>query len=275
MKRVVQHGLAGLALISGGLAFTAACQHNDSSLFVQNVLYPTPVASGQSCIYTNNPDQSVLSSGALDVTLTQEYVAEFLVGNQLVAQENSQNLMTETSTINIEGAIVTVTDAAGNQLDFFKSLTSGTVYPSTGSTPGYAALSATIISQKATNLVAGTGNGNLPSGSTITVVSYVKFYGHTLGGTYIESNNFEFPVDLCAGCLINYSGSSLSECNGIALKQPNCLGSSSTSTSLPVPCAIGQDFSIPCSACSGSAVCRGEYPDGLPQACLSLDGGTD
>jgi hypothetical protein len=272
MKRVVRHGLAGLTLVSGGLAFTAACQHNDSSLFVQNVLYPTPVASGQTCTYTNNPDQTFLTTGSLDVTLQSQYSAWFLLGNQLVAQANSQDLMTETSTVNIEGAIVTDTDAAGNQLDYFKSLTSGTVYPSTGTTPGYAAISATILSEKAASAIAGANNSNLPTrNTTIVAVAYVKFYGHTLGGTYIESNNFEFPVSLCAGCLINFA--SLAECNGVALAQPNCLGATTTSSSLPVPCVPGQDTYIQCNECSSSA-CQGAYADmALPAGCV--DAGTD
>ena len=114
MKRVLGHCLAGLTLMSGGIALIAACQHNDSSLFVSNVLYPTPVSQGQQCLFTADPNQPVLSVGALDLGFSSTYYAHFLLGNQLVAQANSQNLKTETSIINIEGAIVKVTDAAGN-----------------------------------------------------------------------------------------------------------------------------------------------------------------
>ncbi len=276
MKRVLGHCLAGLSLISGGIALMSACAHNDSSLFVQDVLYPTPVSAGQGCIFTADPNQSYLPRGTLDVDFRTQYDAVFLIGDQMVAQANGQQLQTETSTVDIQGAIVRDTDAAGNTLDSFTSLTSGTVYPSTGTIPGYLSTSATIASQKAVNaLVAQKGSG-LSSGGSSTLVTYVKFYGYTLGGNYIESNDFEFPIDICAGCLLGFSGSEVTECcvNGtcVAPKTPNCLSPSSNAGSLPQPCRLGQDTSIDCSQCQDHAVCRGAYSaGGVPALCE--DGG--
>jgi hypothetical protein len=270
MKRVLGHCLAGLSLICGGIALTSACAHNDASLFVQDVLYPTPVAAGQSCVYTADPNQTYLPRGTLDVAFGHlQYDAFFLIGNQLVSQANSQDLKTETSTINIEGAIVRVTDAPGNQLDSFTSLTSGTVYPSTGTVPGYASISATVASQKAVNAILSQKAADLAQGGTTAIVSYVKFFGHTLGGTYIESNSFEYPIDVCQDCLISFAQSEATQCNGIVVKGPNCLSQSSTATSLPVPCVLGQDTVIDCSQCQEFTACRGAYPSGPPASCLS------
>lgn len=269
MRLAWGHGLAGLALAAGGIAVFAACQHNDSSFFVKNVLYPTPAAAGQSCSFTSDPSQAFISNGVLDIGLTTEYGAEFLLGNQLISQSNSQQLKTETSIITVQKAVVRVTDAAGNQLDTFTSLTSGTVYQASGSVPGYAPIGAIIVSQKAAHAAAGL----IPaSGGTATIVTYTKFEGQTLGGDSIESDEFEFPIQVCSGCLVSFAGESASSCNGISLKTPNCLGAqlgTATSSSLATPCSLGQDTPVSCAACAGMfSVCDGQYPgNSIPAAC--------
>jgi hypothetical protein len=285
MKRVLGHCLAGLTLLCGGVAVMSACAHDDSSLFVQNALYPTPVSVGQSCVYTADPNQTFLPSGELDLAFASEYSAWFLIGDQMVAQANGQQLETETSTVDIQGAIVVDTDAAGNQLDSFRSVTSGTVYPSSGTVPGYVSTSATIASQKAVSALASEEASNIEGGGYTTLITYVKFYGYTLGGTYIESNNFEFPITVCNGkfnpnCLIDFSQSEVTSCcvNGTcatpAPMRPNCLGASSTAASLPVPCIRGQDTKVQCSQCQDNPACSGAYATTAPPSLCLMDGGT-
>jgi hypothetical protein len=284
MKRVLGPCLAGLALLGAGIGLMSACQNNDSSMFVQNVLFPTPVAAGQSCVYTNDPTQDTLPSGKLDVALAPQYTAWYLVGNQLVSQSNSQDLKTETSIINVEGADVTVTDAAGNQLDYYQSDTSGTIYPSSGTTPGYGAFEITAASEKAVQAIVAESKDVLDGCGTTTLISYATFFGHTLGGTYITSNKFEFPITVCAttaGCGECLVGFNLSERGGLCVnpttlvsapyKLPNCLSPSSTAMSLPIPCVTGQDTPIDCSQCQTDTPCLGAYPDG-PPACENTGG---
>ena len=150
MKRVWGHVLAGVTLVGVGAILVAACKHNDSTLFVQDVLSPPLVTQGQTCIFTADPTQPTISSGVLDYGLRTEYDANFLVGNQAVAKVNSQNLQTETDIITIQGAIVRITDAAGNQLANYTRLAASTVYPSTGTTPGYAPVTGVTIVDSAT-----------------------------------------------------------------------------------------------------------------------------
>jgi hypothetical protein len=250
MNRVLGRCLAGLAVVTGALSLAAGCVHDDSSLFIQNVIFPQPQGAGTECTFTANPTQLFLSRGTLDTAFRSEYDAEFLLANQLVTRSNPNQVETETSNINIQGAIVRDTDAAGNQLDSFTSLTSGTVYAAVGGTPGYAVSSATVISQKAIQAA-----GSL-TGGVKTVVGYVKFFGHTLGGDYIESNEFEFPVDLCYGCLVQFSASDIDPCfSGInCLKATN--GMTTGGSSNTVPCVSGQDTPVDCSLCQQLNICR-------------------
>jgi hypothetical protein len=275
MKLALGHGLAALTVVAGAIAVFAACQHNDSSLFVQDVIYPTPAAQGQTCTYTADPNQTFLSHGKIDVGFpTTGYQAEFLIGNQLVAESNSAQLATETSTININAAIITDTAADGTQLDQYTWLTGGSVYPSTGTVPGYAAIGAVIASPKAIAALAGAARA---SDGTETLITYTKFIGHTLGGTYIESNVFEYAIDVCYGCLVDYSEMDVLPLCNTKTNLPvegvvNCLGASSTSTSgsTAFPCYPGQDTPIDCAACQGYPVCHGNIPLGVGLC----DGGT-
>lgn len=265
MNRVLGHCLAGLAVATGAISLASGCAHDDSSMFVQAVIFPQPQGLGTSCVYSANPQQIFQSRGILDTALRviPEYDAVFLLANQLVAvagQSNSTQVETEANDINVQGAIVRVTDAAGNTLNSYTSLTSGTIYAAVGGTPGYAVISATAIDQTSIQK-AGIGANS----GTKTLVSYLKFFGHTLGGDYIESNEFEYPVDVCYGCLVSFSQADINTC----YQNLNCLGSASgASSSQTVPCVFGQDTPVDCSECQAFSICR---PDPGMNIC---DGGT-
>jgi hypothetical protein len=261
MKRVWGHCLAGATLFAGVVVAMPACKHNDSTLFVQDVLEAQPVSQGAICTFTSDPTQAFISSGVLDIAFRTEYQPTYLIGNQSVPEVNSQQLQTETNIITVQGAIVTITDAAGNQLNKFTRLASATVYPSSGSVPGYAPITVTTIDS--TTIASDTFlQQNAANGGTTRLVTYVQFFGQTTGGNQVQSDTFEFPVDVCSGCLVQFSSTS----DDPDLPQPNCRGASSSSSSLPAP---GQDFGIDCSLCQGVSACQGAL------AGVSADAGAD
>jgi hypothetical protein len=251
MKRVWGHVLTGLSVIAAGGVVGPACTHDDSSFFIQNVLAQQLVTPGQQCSYTADPTQPQVSSGVLDVDFRQQYDAMFLVGNQLVPQANAAQGRTETAAINIQGAIVRITDSSGNQLTTFTRLTGGTVYPSSGSTPGFLPISVTILDQGTVSSQTGSIGGG-----TVRLITYTKFFGKTLGGQSIESNEFTFAIDVCQGCLIRFSAADINPC----FTAPNCLGNSASgvgTAQTPVPCIPGQDLGVDCSQCAGTvAACN-------------------
>jgi hypothetical protein len=267
MKRVWGHVLAGVTLLAGGVVVFSACKHNDSTLFVQDVLAAQPVTQGEQCIFTSDPTQPFISSGVLDIALRSDYSPTYLIGNQSVPEVNSQQLQTETNIITVQGAVVRITDSQGNQLNDFTRLATATVYPSSGSVPGYAPITVTIVDQ-GTILADATLQTNVANRGTTRLVTYVTFFGVTTGGNSIQSDEFEFPVDVCSGCLIGFSSTSDNPLS--SLPQPNCLlAGATTSSSLPSPCQIGQDFVVDCSECQSVTACHGAA------AGLVLDAGTD
>jgi hypothetical protein len=272
MKRYWGHIFAGALLLAGSGALIPACVHDDSTIFIRSVLAPPQSSGTAGCMYTADPTQPTLSIGELDVGLASRYVTVLLVGNQMTPQGDPVQARTETSRVEIQGAIVTVTDANGNQLSSYTTATSQTVDPASGSSPSYSVMA--VIAVDAATIASFAGNPNsraLPSQDAVVtpnsqqqIISNIQVFGHTLGGESVQSNVFQFPIELCIGCLVG----------GIAGNA--CASLSMPTTTTTVPCQTGQDQPIDCSLCQedqvcqcGMASCNGSTPEGTP------DGGAD
>ena len=249
MKRIWGFVFGGVVVASVGGLSLSACAHDDSTIYVQSVLAPPLVAPGTAaCVYTADPTQESLSSGTLDIALRDHYDAAFLLANQIVARGDPAAPETETSIVNIKGAVVRITDSAGMPLNSYTRLVSAVIAPAVGTTPGYAAVFPVMIIDQGT--VASLGA--LPFNDVRRLVVFIKFFGDTLGGQYVESDDFQFPVDVCNECLISFSASDISP----ACENLNCLGNAAaTSTSPTVPCDL-EDFLVDCQACLESPICN-------------------
>jgi hypothetical protein len=259
MKRLWGHVLAGLSLLAGAGAVFSSCVHDDSTIFIRDALASKFAAAGQLCQYNSDPTQPFISSGVLDISLQSQYQGGFIVGNQMVPEVNSTQLQTETSVITIQGAVVRITNTKGEELFTFTRLTSATIPPSTGGVPGWSPVFATIITFSDSNATKLNAAIELLLSTTpgtpgyVRLVTYTRFFGRTLGGQSVESNEFEFPVDVCNGCLVNFSNDSM-------YPFPNCVGNAANPSSTAqqqIPCNPGQDLPIDCSlVCQDIPACR-------------------
>jgi hypothetical protein len=77
-------------------------------------------------------------------------------------------------------------------------------------------------------------------GSSVTVVAEVRVFGHTLGGDEIESAIFNFPIDVCYGCLVAFPLE--------AVENGSCLNATEAAPDFD-GCRAGQDDPIDCRAC--------------------------
>lgn len=243
--------------LSGFLISTAlmapACSHNDASIVVHGVLAP-PLPLNGVCAYTSDPTQASISSGVLDVALLAAYTPEVLVGNQLIARNDNVNLKAETARVTLQGAVVHVDDTSGNEINSFTSLSSGFIDPGTGGVPSYGPMALTLIDPKTSAAMA----GSLPKEGHTRVVAHFTVFGQTAGGDDIESDEFQFPIDVCNGCLVSFPADSVDPveqaANGGA---PNCDAaiSSSSGGTTTTPCVIGQDQIVDCRFCHGNPAC--------------------
>jgi hypothetical protein len=260
MKRLWTHVVGAVSAICGLAIVAPACAHDDSSFFIQNVLAPPQGSSTTGCVFTATPTSPSLPSGLIDVQaislFADAYYAEFLMANQIIPEGNQQLLQTETSRIIIQGAVITITDAAGNQLAYYTALGAGEIDPSAGEVPGYG-LSAFMIVDPSTIK---TLQGRIPPGQSETIITYTKAYGTTLGTDHVESNTFEFAIEACNGCLIQYDSVpvAITLASGVmeTSPTPNCCGPAPTTSAAKTFCYFGQDSgSVDCHDCAEDQIC--------------------
>jgi hypothetical protein len=253
---------ASFSTCVGGI-FLPACAHDDSTLYVQQVVFPPTPSNQLGCIYlspnTTTPGEF---SGEFDVALASSYSPVVIVGNQLVARGDGTQARTETNRVQLRGAVVRVTDSQGSQISTFTSLTEGTVDPSQGQSPGIAQAAVTIVDPAtAATLRAGLTNRSARK----TILAYFKVFGQTLGGTYVESGEFQHVVNVCAGCLVTFPSEAVNQALVTPTQPTNCelgfpAGTQLNGTTIALPCVIGQDQPIDCRLCHGIAACDPRNP---------------
>jgi len=274
MKRIWRHFRAASVMAGVGGLLLASCAHDDSSFYVVQIVVPPVPVQNQGCLYTaSNGTVPGLFSGEFDVGLSSTYSPVALLGNQLNARSDQLNVRTETARINVRGAVVRVTDSQGNQMSTFTSLSEGTVDPESGTTPGFGLAAVTLIDPgtaatlKADAILATRGGRK-------TVVSYFKVFGNTLGGTYVETNEFQHVITVCNGCSVVFTADAelqntttgcpqtctLPNCPPGCFPHPNCLaplpaGSGGGGGTLASPCVQGQDQPTDCRLCQDKVAC--------------------
>jgi len=243
-------------LLAGAVVSLSAssCVENDGSIIIIGILSPpiTAAAGGAStCLYTPNIIGPFLSFGTVDVAFTTQYVPVLLLGNQLVTQANASLDRLETDDVIIQGATVRVTDASGATLDNYTVPGDGFLPASAGGTPGISAFATTIVSPNAISQFAPGGSSALAYGVTKRLVSYVKIFGITTGGTHIESGETGIPVDVCDGCLVTFPNGSDDPANPVI----NCGATGQSGSAISPPCVTGQDQYVDCRLCQGNDAC--------------------
>ncbi|MEZ4406703.1 MAG: hypothetical protein R3A52_09525 [Polyangiales bacterium] len=70
-------------------------------------------------------------------------------------------------------------------------------------------------------------------------------FGHTLGTGQVETPTFDFPVNVCCGCLVNFPTDA--DTPDMVYPGPDC-----TNGTAAIGCNIGQDAPVDCRLCSGT-----------------------
>ncbi len=223
MSRLAAKTLAASFVTAALGMLNPSCAENEVSIFIAGVLSPD-----EQCEITASPSEPRLSRGILDRSFGTPYVANLLIGNQLVPRGSSDQLRAETARFRVEGAIVEVQSTDGGTLDEFSTTASGVIDPAEGSEPGYGFASVILIP---------------PDVGANEVVATVRVFGRTLGGEEIESAEFSFPIELCDKCLIQFPG----DADNPATPEYDCTPSEDDPIS--TSCAPGQDSPIDCRAC--------------------------
>ena len=225
-----------------------ACVHDDSTIFVSDVLAPQYVTAGNGVRLHGRSHAAHLASGALDVGLTSSTRPEFLVGNQIVPRGDPNQPQTETSFVLIEGGgrpdrglhgqPAQHVHAAGGRHD------SALFGHDAGVRLGRGLKIIDSDTAQATS-----SHRRTPCRSSRTSDSSATRWA----ATSVESNEFGFPDrDLpTAASSASRCGAETTSCRRPTARSAARRPAASTS----VPCVLGQDLVVDCSACQRKAFC--------------------
>jgi hypothetical protein len=220
---------AALALLAAGATLVnASCANEDTSIFIRACL----LAPHDTCTVTAATTSTQLLQGSIDAGYAGEYTCFALVENNMVSQENTNTLMTETDGVQLYEADVQVLNSQLEVYDFggvpseFSVPIAGYVDPSMSGQPGVGISQVTLID-------AATMQGIAKQVQAAKVqqqaVASVIIKGVTLGGFQVHTNAFLFPINV--GYFDSCSVPANSSCVG---------GTTTTSTG---DCLLGQDES--------------------------------
>jgi len=203
----------------------------------------------------------------MDLMLTSEYYADLLVGSQLVQRGSSDNVRAESSRVALYEAEVHVKTPDGTELGAYTVPGNGFVDPGTSTTPGWgifetilvdAATSVAVLGKLCESNIGCTGGVPTQRLTRIgRIVAEVTVFGRTLGGTEVESGPFQFPIETCFGCLVNFPP----EASDPSLNPPRNCQALTAVTTTGSSCNLGQDLPVDCRKChekygSTSSLCE-------------------
>jgi hypothetical protein len=235
------HVFFGLLL----LALAAACGSRTSdgvhsstpgigtpNLFIRGVLVPPlRVPETSPCVYASDPNSYDLAVGRLDMALTSRYAPTLLIGNATGADGG-----TDIARMALTGVDVHITDLGGAAIADVHDDASGFVDGASGGSPAYAILQATLLDENAVRAATA-------STARVRVLAHVTALAKDLDGSAVRSTPFDFPIDLCRGCLV------VTPPAPATCAQP-------PDPRVPVPCVVGQDQIVDCRSCQSNPACR-------------------
>ena len=195
-------------------------------------------------------------TGFVDVGIATNYVIHPLLGSQLLASGDSKQSRAEPNRITIEGAEITIVEpngakvSIGNLPNPFSVIATGTIDPTASSDATYAVTQVEAIPPVFMEAYRKRLHDLGGIGTTQTIHAKVKVFGHTLGGTAIETGVFTYPITACYGCGVSVPADAVDpKISGRNCKNVNPAASSGTQ--LRTICYVGQDFITDCRACQG------------------------
>ena len=252
-------------LMIGGLVWlvaTACVEETPAIFIVQNN------ALGDQCEVTNTAAAGVQGSGTMDLTVARSYRMNLFVEN-LMNESGANSLGTATGGA-YEGNRVTFTNAVVSVIGPPNLVTqlpenqqipiSGTLEPGGSAVVQLDVIGATLGQQL---------SAEIPfRGTVVPLRAQVQFTGLTTSGTEVFSNVFNYPLDVCRGCLLEFPPESVSEADPL----PNCLATPEDSTELPSDCAAGQDSELDCRVCRNILESTGANPLEVDAQCEPAPG---
>lgn len=243
-----------------------ACVEYPQSIVVLKVVRPKPNEEG-GC--TVDAGDNGLVNGTLDVLVAQSYSASLAVRNELRSSKDLAKARSEAGNVYLLGATVRLTLASGEALtsdpgldgragNEFRTEGSGFLEPGALSSITVNLLDGAAVCQIARRVEERVNNLKVrPQDQSVQVIAFARVQAQTLGGLTIESQEFQFPINVCWGCLAN-----------VTLAGNVCSAPAAAAGDDKPICNPGQDASITCDKCKSiSDYCASGTVSVLPKQC--------
>jgi hypothetical protein len=172
---------------------------NDSSLFIRGCVQ----VDRTTCVGEALDTTPLQLGGFIDGSYAAQYLCTALVENQLVPRGDPNKLRVETSRVELYEADVQVLNTDMQVISGpsgpaqFSVPVTGFVDPSSGNSPGTGLATVVMLDARTVQNLA----KQAASSNTVQqVVASIVIRGRTLGGLEVHTNEFLYPIDVCAGC---------------------------------------------------------------------------
>jgi hypothetical protein len=247
-----------------------ACVEDDQ--FVGSMLVVHNSRLSDACELEAAVEGDFLARGSVDIMLTNRYFLNPTIQNQLLSSKDVKIVsaagggamgdfrdgLVEGNNIVLEGATVSFTTPANVSFALPQNVfipVSGTVPPQGVTTTALEVLNVDVgnIVRRAPEFF-DAANETFRKTAVVTVLVSVIFKGHTTAGTEVFSNEFTFPVDMCAGCLLVHPPGTLftDDDNSLTCDTAAAVlgdGEVVDTADVATPCLLGQDDTVDCRLC--------------------------
>ncbi|MET0795209.1 MAG: hypothetical protein ABW061_27065 [Polyangiaceae bacterium] len=216
---------------------------NSKRLFLAGAL----ALDATECLSKSDPSTPLLANGTWDLAFGSSYRAVVLVSTSFTESGSAAAPATQTEQVALRRADVTLTTPAGDVLSEYSSVGTGFIDAGKVGSPAYGSLAFTVIP--------GDLGATPPIQGAQQLVAKIRVFGEALDGTALTSNEFDFPIRVCTGCLVHYPVTAADPTVGGGYK---CVTAPPLEEQAePAPCTLGQDTPFSCVLCAASvAMCR-------------------
>jgi hypothetical protein len=220
--------LASIAAL--GAASLAACAADDAGSAIVILSNQVPDQGDNGCVIPVGESGEFRQAGQIDVSATDFNSGAFYEVYPAVESRLEPTDGELQRTISVRGADIQLLDADGGVIDEFSRLFSGSIRPGAQATFVVRVIDADQLD----------GLG-LSEGQVETIVARFTIFGD-LAGDEVETAEFDYPIDVCNGCLIADLGS----CEEVPSNFASRTGGE---------CNAFQDSPLDCCTLNGTQVC--------------------
>lgn len=238
-----------------------SCEKNAASVFIRQM--NAPVAAGAMCTIPLEPNAQRVSEGIMDVGLRDDYLVNPLIQSALIATANPNSGRIETNGSTIEGFVIELREGSpdGALIEVPFSVYQSTFVPASfGGTPSFGITTLQVIppgiGQRLRADVCVIDRQGVTSDCPVPrvrervkrIIVRMTAFGRTQGNMAIETPTYDFPVNVCCGCTVQFPSDANQ--SDMAWPGPDC--NSGIAVQGPGLCQPGQDFLLDCRQCASS-----------------------